>query len=202
MTIKQIRVGYDNFSYIISCPETKKAVLVDPGYDAHGLIEIIKTNDLKLVFIIVTHHHNDHTGEIGKVKDAFPTARIVASKNVSSIHGYEVEKLVSDKEHIKLGKLNLEFLLTPGHTPDGICILVDRKAILTGDTLFIGDCGRVDMPGGSLKEMYETLDKQIKPLSDDIIVYPGHDYGPKPFDTIGNLRTSILTLIKGIKEYL
>jgi glyoxylase-like metal-dependent hydrolase (beta-lactamase superfamily II) len=80
--------------------------------------------------------------------------------------------------------------------------LVDRKAILTGDTLFIGDCGRVDMSGGSLKEMYETLDKQIKPLSDDIIVYPGHDYGPKPYDTIGNLRTSIITLIKGIKEYL
>ena len=202
MTIRQIRVGYDNFSYIISCPETKKAALVDPGYDGHRLIELIKSNDLKLVFIIVTHHHSDHTGEIGVVKDAFPKARIVASKNVSSNHDYKVERLVSDKEHITLGKVTLEFLLTPGHTHDGICILADDEAIITGDTLFIGDCGRVDMPGGSSKEMYETLDKKIKPLPDDTIVYPGHDYGLRPYDTIGNLRTNIISILKEIKKYL
>jgi glyoxylase-like metal-dependent hydrolase (beta-lactamase superfamily II) len=200
LPITQIKIGFDNFGYIIFCPKTKKAAVVDPGYDAYKLIEFLKLNDLKLVFIIATHHHCDHTGEIKIVKSAFPTAKIVASKKVGSTHGYKVEKLVSDKEQIKLGKVKLKFLLTPGHTIDGLCILVDDKAILTGDTLFIGDCGRVDMPGGSLKEMYETLDKIIKPLSDDIIVYPGHDYGTKPFDKIGNLKLSIENLIKNIRE--
>ena len=125
-----------------------------------------------------------------------------ASKHVGSTYGYKVERLILDREKIKIGKVTLEFLLTPGHTPDGMCIMVDNKAIITGDTLFIGDCGRIDLPGGSLKEMYNSLDKLTKILSDDIIVYPGHDYGNKPFDTMGNLRQSLISLVNNIKESL
>lgn len=200
MTIKQIKVGFDNFSYIIICPETKKAALVDPGYDASKLIDFIKSNNLDLKYIIVTHYHSDHTGDIKKIKDLFLSSKIIASKFIHSRLGVKVDKLVTDKERLNLGNINLEFLLTPGHTPDGLCIIVDNKAIITGDTLFIGDCGRVDLPGGSLEEMYKTLNEKIKPLPDYYIVYPGHDYGPKPFDTIGNLRSSIITLIKNIKN--
>jgi glyoxylase-like metal-dependent hydrolase (beta-lactamase superfamily II) len=202
LTIKQIRVGFDNFSYIIFCPDTRNTALVDPGYDGKKLIDKLKSNDLKLSYIIATHGHGDHTGEIKNIKGNYSSSKIIASKNRRSTYAYTIDKFVSDQEQIKMGNITLEFLLTPGHTPDGLCILVDKKAIITGDTLFIGDCGRVDLPGGSLREMYETLKGKIFSLSDSIIVYPGHDYGPKPFDTIGNLRPSILKLIKGIKEYL
>jgi glyoxylase-like metal-dependent hydrolase (beta-lactamase superfamily II) len=96
----------------------------------------------------------------------------------------------------------LSCLLTPGHTPGGICIIVDKKALLTGDTLFIGDCGRTDLPGGSLEEMFKTLQEKIFLLSDELIVYPGHDYGEKPFDSLGNQKRTNKTLkAKTLKEF-
>ena len=78
VTIKQIRVGFDNFSYIIFCPETKKTALVDTGYDAKKLIDILKINELKLIYIIATHNHSDHTSEINKINNAFSSSIIAA----------------------------------------------------------------------------------------------------------------------------
>ena len=202
MTIEQIRVGYDNFCYIIYCPNTKKSAVVDPGYNASKILDYIIKNDLKLFYIIATHHHGDHTGDIKKIKERFPTAKIIASKYASANYRLKIDRLISDEDIIILGDIKLRFLLTPGHTPDGLCILVDNIAVITGDTLFIGDCGRLDLPGGSFKDMFKSLNEKIKPLDDQIIVYPGHDYGPKPFDTIGNLRPSIEALIKAIKKSL
>ena len=98
--------------------------------------------------------------------------------------------------------MNLNFILTPGHTPGGICIIVDNEAIITGDTLFIGDCGRTDLPGGDLAQMFRTLQEKIMPLPDHLIVYPGHDYGDKPFDTLGNQKRTNKTLIaKNLEEF-
>ena len=105
-----------------------------------------------------------------------------------------VDILVSDHTKLKLGQITLHFIHTPGHTPGSICIKVNNSAIITGDTLFIDDCGRTDLPGGSLIEMYNTLQKKILPLSNELIVYPGHDYGPKPFDTLGNQKNTNKTL--------
>lgn len=94
------------------------------------------------------------------------------------------------------------FLLTPGHTPGSICILVNNEAIITGDTLFIGDCGRTDLPGGNLTQMYNTLHYKIKSLPDHLIVYPGHNYGNKPFDTLGNQKLTNKTLVvKNLEEF-
>jgi len=74
--------------------------------------------------------------------------------------------------------------------------------VLTGDTLFIGDCGRTDLPGGSLEEMFQTLQQKIKTLPDEYIVYPGHDYGERPFDRLGNQKQSNKTLLaKTLKEF-
>jgi hydroxyacylglutathione hydrolase len=110
--------------------------------------------------------------------------------------------VVSDKSQLNIGKILVEFLLTPGHTPGGICIIVDNQAVLTGDTLFIGDCGRTDLPGGNLGLMYASLHEKILHLPDDFIVYPGHDYGNKPFDSLGNQKRTNKTLIaKTLKEF-
>ena len=200
MTIKQLKVGFDNFSYIIFCPETKKSAIIDPGYESLKLIDFLDVNKLELIYIIQTHYHYDHTGEIREIKERFITSKIIASINIHFDYKDKIDKLISDSELLSIGNINLEFILTPGHTPDGLCVIVDNKAILTGDTLFIGDCGRLDLPGGSFKDMFNSLNDKIKPLPDHIMVYPGHDYGPKPFDTIGNLRSNINTLIEGIRN--
>ena len=103
---------------------------------------------------------------------------------------------------MKVGDVNLRFILTPGHTKGGICIIVDNEAILTGDTLFIGDCGRTDLPGGSFEQMFKTLQEKIKPLPDNLIVFPGHDYGNKPFDILGNQKRTNKTLIaRNLEEF-
>ncbi len=202
MAIKQVKVGFDNFSYIIFCEKTKKASIVDPGYNPSELLEFISSNNLKLEYIIATHYHGDHTSGIQQIKKTISSSKIVASELDSIKLGIKVDIKVSDYNRLKLGNIDLDFILTPGHTPGSICIIVDKKAILTGDTLFIGDCGRTDLPGGDLTQMFITLKEKIMPLPDFLIVYPGHDYGDKPFDTLGNQKhTNKTLLVKNLYEF-
>ena len=98
-----------------------------------------------------------------------------------------VTRTIADGEVAMVGDVKLEFILTPGHTPGGMCILVDDVALLTGDTLFIGDCGRTDLAEGSDQDMFNTL-QRLRSLPDDLIVYPGHDYGDIPYDSLGNQK--------------
>ena len=155
--------------------------------------------NFKIDYIIITHHHSDHTSGVNTIKKDFPQIRLVTSKQDGK--GFDVDVFVSDEDTLKIGNVNLSFILTPGHTPGGICIIVDDKAIITGDTLFIGDCGRCDLPGGSLSQMFESLQK-IKKLPDQLIVYPGHNYGNKPFDTLGNQKKTNKTLLaKSLEEF-
>ncbi|KYK21998.1 hypothetical protein AYK21_04205 [Thermoplasmatales archaeon SG8-52-2] len=202
MVIEQIKAVFDNFSYVIYFLKSKEATIVDPSFDATKTIEFISTNNLKLKYIILTHYHSDHTRDTQRIKDSFPSVKIISSKSDGKNMGFNVDLYVSDNDELKVGDVNLKFILTPGHTKGGICIIVDNEAILTGDTLFIGDCGRTDLPGGSFEQMFKTLQKKIKPLPDHLIVYPGHDYGPKPFDTLGNQkRTNKVLLAKNLEEF-
>jgi glyoxylase-like metal-dependent hydrolase (beta-lactamase superfamily II) len=88
----------------------------------------------------------------------------------------------------------IKVIHTPGHTPDSICLLVDNKKLLTGDTLFVGECGRTDLLGGNSRSMYHSLFNKLLKLGDDVEVYPGHDYGSKPSSTIGEEKRSNYTL--------
>ncbi|MDH7506301.1 MAG: hydroxyacylglutathione hydrolase family protein [Candidatus Thermoplasmatota archaeon] len=195
MQIKQFKVGFDNFSYVIFCEYEKEALIVDPGYNATKILDFIKQKNLKLKYVAITHYHFDHSKDITSIKKLYPYVKIIASKLDGIKLNEKVDIFVTDGQKIRLGKITLQFILTPGHTPGGICILVDNKAILTGDTLFIGDCGRTDLPGGNINQMYKSLQEKIKPLNDKIIVYPGHDYGEKPFDTLGNQKKKNKTLL-------
>jgi glyoxylase-like metal-dependent hydrolase (beta-lactamase superfamily II) len=136
------------------------------------------------------------------LKKVIPSSRIVSSKEDGQKLPIKPDIFVYDKSQLKVGNILLSFLLTPGHTPGGICIIVDEKAILTGDTLFIGDCGRTDLPGGNLAQMYASLHEKIMHLPDELIVYPGHDYGEKPFDSLGNQKRVNKTLLaKNLMEF-
>ena len=199
LVIEQIKIGFDNFSYIIFCEQSKKATIVDPGFGINPVIKNIKNKNLIIDYIIITHHHSDHTSGVNTIKKEFPKVSLVASKQEDK--GFDVDVFVLDDDKLNIGNVNLRFILTPGHTPGGICIIVDDKAIITGDTLFIGDCGRCDLPGGSLSQMFESLQK-IKKLPDQLIVYPGHNYGNKPFDTLGNQKKTNKTLLaKSLEEF-
>lgn len=199
MAIEQIKIGFDNFCYLIFCEQSKKAAIVDPGFGISHFINNIINKNLIIQYIILTHYHSDHTSGINTIKEEFPSASLVASKKDG--RGFDIDVFVSDDDSLKIGNINLKFILTPGHTPGGICIVVDDKAIITGDTLFIGDCGRCDLSGGSLSQMFQSLQK-IKSLSDNLIVYPGHDYGNKPFDTLGNQKKTNKTLLtKNMEDF-
>ncbi len=192
--IEQLRVGFDNFSYVIYCLTQKKAAVVDPGFDVGKILYVLQSKNLELLSIILTHYHSDHTAETEHLKKMVPSALIVASEEDGRRLPVQPDIVVSDGDKLNVGSLVLSFLLTPGHTPGGICILVDQEALVTGDTLFIGDCGRTDLPGGNLETMFQTLQQKILPLPDDLIVYPGHDYGDKPFDSLGNQKRTNKTL--------
>jgi glyoxylase-like metal-dependent hydrolase (beta-lactamase superfamily II) len=202
VAIEQIRIGHDNFSYVIYCPSDKQAAIVDPGFDSTRTLQFIASKKLTLEYILITHHHSDHSADSKRIKNLFPQAKIVVSEEDGKKLAMKPDIVVSDESQLKIGKILVDFLVTPGHTPGGICIIVDNEALLTGDTLFIGDCGRTDLPGGNLAQMYASLHEKIMKLPDELIVYPGHDYGEKPFDSLGcQKRTNKTLKAKTLKEF-
>ena len=189
MFFRQVQQHGDNFSYIIADDTTHEAAVVDSSFNAGEIIRILKAENLKLEYIINTHSHSDHTAGNAELRSIF-NAKIVAHK-LSKIN---TNLKVDDGDIIRVGNIPIQVIYTPGHTPDGICLLVDNQKLLTGDTLFVGECGRTDMPGGNSKSMYNSLFHKILKLNDDMEVYPGHDYGPKPSSTIGEEKRSNYTL--------
>jgi glyoxylase-like metal-dependent hydrolase (beta-lactamase superfamily II) len=188
LLFKQIKHSGDNFSYVVADDNTKEAAVVDPGFNADRIIQFLKDNGLKAKYVIATHHHGDHTAGNEKIK-AFSGSAIVAHR-LSSI-GRDIE--VADGDVLELGGLRITVIHTPGHTRDSISLLVDGK-FLTGDTLFVGECGRTDLSDSSAEDMYDSLFNKLMRLEDDVEVYPGHDYGPRPFSTIGEERRTNYTL--------
>lgn len=193
MFFKQIKHVGDNFSYIIADETTKEAAVVDPSFNAEAITKLLKEHGFQLKYIINTHGHGDHTAGNKTLQDIF-NAKIIAHK-LSKINKHIT---VEDGDIIKIGKIIMKIIHTPGHTPDSICLLTNGK-LLTGDTLFVGECGRTDLPGGNAKDMYDSLFKLLK-LDDNIEVYPGHDYGAHPNSTIGNERRTNYTLEKRTLE--
>ena len=110
---------------------------------------------------------------------------------------------VDEGDVLRVGVVEIKVLYTPGHTIDGICLLVDGSKLLTGDTLFVGECGRTDLPGGSSKSLYDSLFNKLLKLGDDVEVYPGHDYGSKPDSTIGEeRRTNYVLRPRSLDEFV
>lgn len=188
MFFKQIKYRGDNFSYIIADESSGEAVIVDPSFNVDAIMLVLKDKNFNLRYIINTHGHSDHTAGNLELKSVFHS-KIVAHK-VSHVNK---DISVVDGDIIRLGTVTIKVIHTPGHTPDGICLLADGK-LLTGDTLFVGECGRTDLPGGSAKDMYASLLQKIARMDDSIEVYPGHDYGPFPNSTIAKEKQTNYTL--------
>jgi hydroxyacylglutathione hydrolase len=190
MFFQQIKYRGDNFSYVIADEASGEAAVVDPSFNVDAIMFILRDRDFSLKYVIDTHSHADHTAGNEELKSAF-RPKIVAHRLSHINHDISV----SDGDTIRLGKTTIKVIHTPGHTPDSICLLTEGK-LLTGDTLFVGECGRTDLPGGSAEDMYTSLFQKIATLDDNTEVYPGHDYGPQPTSTIAKEKQTNYTLQK------
>jgi len=182
MIFEQIEAGGDrNFSYLIGDEDSRLCAMVDPGYDTSKLEARVKDLGLKVAYIFNTHTHHDHVAGNGVFHQgdvqlaAYKEARV--NPDIKLDHG----------DAIQLGKQRIEILFTPGHYRDAICLLVNGK-LMTGDTLFVGCIGGSFSQGASTENQFHSLFDVIMQLDDSVEVYPGHDYGPKPFSTIGYER--------------
>ena len=185
MKVHQIPVGnMQNFTYIVEDDDTNQAIIIDPSWDLAELELVIKRNNLKIKYIINTHHHFDHTlGNDGMVEST--GAKIIQHESSELTHDISVR----DGDVIEFGDSKLTVLYTPGHSKDSICLVGDGK-IFSGDTLFVGSCGRVDLPGGSSKELYHSLFEVLYHLEDGLVLYPGHNYGNTAISSIGDEKTT------------
>lgn len=177
-------------TYLAVDEKTNEGFIVDPGGYNKVLTKEVRDNDVKIKYIILTHGHSDHICGVNEHKAEFPDAKIVAYKdeeamlenpNLNQSPGFGVpystkaDILVSDGDELKVGDITLKFIHTPGHTEGGMCIYVkEAKALFSGDTLFRQSIGRTDFPGGSYKEIMDSIRKKLFLLPDDTNVFPGH----------------------------
>ena len=200
MFIRQLELGADKvFCYILACEESGEAVVIDPCGEEEKLLAAIDELQLKPLFIINTHCHPDHTCGNEVIKEA-TGASIVrhaadelllqdpGAKEYFARHGFPssppADMLVKDGDQLRFGKYTLNIIHTPGHSPGSICIYVDNN-LFTGDSLFVGAAGRVDVPGGDFTTLIESLAAKIAVLPDDTKIWPGHDYGATKTSSVG-----------------
>ena len=153
-----------NFTYVVEDDETSEAIVIDPSWDLDEIEQVIKRNDLKIKYIVNTHHHFDHT--LGNQAMAESTGAPIIQHEESELDN---DIKVKDGDVIKFGNSELRVYHTPGHSKDSICLVGDGK-IFSGDTLFVGNCGRVDLPGGSAKELYHSLFDILYALDDKLVI--------------------------------
>jgi len=195
MKVHQIQVGnMQNFTYVVEDEETDKAIVIDPSWNLEQIEQIIQRNNLKIKYVINTHHHFDHTlGNEGMVK--LTNAQIIQHEKSELKHDITVK----DGDVIEFGNSKLTVLHTPGHSKDSMCLIGDGK-IFSGDTLFVGNCGRIDLPGGSAKELYHSLFDVLYSLNDDLILYCGHNYGNSLTSTIGKEKLTNFVMQKRTEQ--
>ena len=192
MKVEQQMVGMMGVCcYILSCEQTSKAAIVDPGGDEQRLLELVQASNLEVEYIIATHGHPDHVCGNRRIKEATGAEIVMHEadddffsqdqvKNYFSMLGLEAtpptDIRVKDGDSISFGEVSLEVIHTPGHTPGGMC-LYNKPDLITGDTLFVGGIGRTDFPGGSHPELISSIQQKLLKLPPETIVWPGHGYG-------------------------
>ncbi len=202
--LKQVLCGpMDNYVYLIGDPETREAFIVDPAWDIDSLLNILAEDDMRLAGALVTHYHPDHIGGdfmgqhiqgITELLEQAPSKVYIHKAEapyVAQTTGLESSDYVAvdGETTVNVGRIPIRFIHTPGHTPGSQCFLVDGN-LVSGDTLFIGACGRVDLPGSEPSDLYYSLTQKLQALPDETIVLPGHNYAPQSSSTIGQEKAS------------
>jgi hydroxyacylglutathione hydrolase len=180
----------ENFVYLIGDEEKKQCVVVDPAWDVAGILRVANLDGFKVVGALATHYHPDHVGGhifgmniegIAELLAQNPCpihAHKLEREGIARVTGVELNDITPHESHdvVKVGDIEIELLHTPGHTPGSLCFCL-KNALVSGDTLFLRGCGRVDLPGGNVEEMYRTMNERLSKINNDVTVYPGHAYG-------------------------
>ena len=180
MHIRQLKSYGDNFSYLIVDPATEKALVIDPFYEITPILEAARSLNGEIQWILNTHGHSDHTA--GNLRLKNQTGAQIMMHAADAVNRSDIDEMIEDEPVFELGKLKIQIIHTPGHTPGGICLYAENN-LFTGDTLFVGDSGRTDLPRGDRPTLGASIRKLMK-LNEQTIVWPGHDYGPMPHSTL------------------
>ena len=195
MLLEQYRIGpYLNFTYLVAEREGGQGVVIDPSFGIDPVLQAIDARSVKVRYVLATHRHQDHIAGASEVKSR-TGAKLLA--HASAPIGQDVS--VADGETVSVGSLRFQVVHTPGHTPDSVLYLFDGH-VATGDTLFVGECGRTDLPEGNPSDMYDSLLGRVLKLQDALVVLPGHDYGTTATSTIGRERRENYTLQPRTRE--
>jgi len=190
MKIVNIPTGMLQANTYLVCDETSRlGFIVDLGGYSRELKNIIEKNDIQIQYIVLTHGHGDHIGGVQEHLRDFPDAKVVCSRaeekmlldpELNEAHHFGPEKvsfkpdiLVDDGDTLTVGNMTMKFIMTPGHTEGGMCILVD-DVLFSGDTLFCRSIGRTDLAGGDFKTLMESIKNKLFLLPDETQVLPGH----------------------------
>ena len=189
-----------NFVYLIGSLETRKVAVVDAAWEIDRILRLAAEDEVDITHAFVTHTHPDHVGgrfagvEIEGLEQLLSQckAKVIVHKAeaefLNALSPSDIIKAESG-DKINIGGVEIQLLHTPGHTPGSQCFLVDNR-IVSGDTLFIGSCGRVDLPGSDPDQMYYSLSQKLMALPDEMILFPGHNYSDRPTSTIGAEKQS------------
>ena len=202
LIIEQIEIGpMANFTYIVGSRSTREVVIVDPAWDIDSLVNHVEQHEYRLVGALATHYHPDHVGggmrghSIAGVAELVGRCPVKVYANKLEADGVMRVTGLSDSDMVRvdsgdfldIGNIRVEFLHTPGHTPGSQCFRI-RDTLVSGDTLFIDGCGRVDLPGSNREDMSRSLQK-LKSLPDDTLVLPGHNYSSVPNATMAETKS-------------
>ena len=201
LIVEQIQIGpMANFTYLVGSRSTREVAVVDPAWDIDGLLNHIDERGYTLTAALATHYHPDHIGG-GMGNRAIAGVTELLAKKPVKIYAHREEAAgvrrvtgisesdlakVDSGDRLRVGSIEIEFLHTPGHTPGSQCFRV-KNTLVSGDTLFIDGCGRVDLPGSDPEQMYHSLQK-LKALPDDTLLLPGHNYSAVPNATMGDTK--------------
>jgi glyoxylase-like metal-dependent hydrolase (beta-lactamase superfamily II) len=210
-----------NFAYLVGSRSSREALIVDPAWSVDALLDAAEADGMQVVGALVTHYHQDHVG--GRIFgfDIEGVARLLARRPMPiHVHAHEAEgvkKITGCSEGdlvrhaggdvLALGELRVRLLHTPGHTPGSQCFLVEESGapgrLVSGDTLFLGSCGRVDLPGSDPEAMYRSLNEVLKRLPDETLLFPGHAYASAPSSSMGEQkRTNPYLRVAGVEQFL
>ncbi len=204
-----------NFMYLLGDPKSREALVVDPAWDVHSLLEIAQEDGFLAVGAVITHYPPDHVGGDLFGVQVEGVTRLLEHKSVPLyVNKHEAQGLrvvtgvsesdlhkVDDGDTLSLGDVQIRFLHTPGHTPGSQCFLVGDR-LVAGDTLFVQGCGRVDLPGADPEQMYYSLTQKLAKLPPETVLYPGHHYGPTETSTIGEeLERNAYLRIQSLEDW-
>ncbi len=189
--VKQMELGpMQNFVYLVGDPVTRECVVVDPAWEIGTIVETAQADGMTITGALVTHTHQDHVGgslESWGMPGRIPGVEDLLERVRAKVYVHKAEReflpgfgsdlaKVDGNDTLRVGRLTVTFVHTPGHTPGSQCFLVDGR-LVSGDTLFIGACGRTDLPGSDPTAMYYSLTQRLAALPDDTVLLPGHNYG-------------------------